>query len=84
MIFFFFMINTSFLRTLNLKRYQDFAEENRNRLKVYYIRTSIYMFNLIVNKINKETKLAKIPNKIYTKCNCKSPIKSIYISVIRT
>jgi hypothetical protein len=35
------MLSTSFLRTLNPKKYQDIAEENRNRLRVYYIRTSI-------------------------------------------
>lgn len=32
------MLSTSFLRTLNPKKYQDFAEENRNRLRVFYIR----------------------------------------------
>ena len=33
------MISTSFLRTLNLKKYHDYTEENKNKLKVFYIRT---------------------------------------------
>lgn len=74
------MISTSFLRTLNLKRYQDFAEENMNRLKVFYIRTGI-PYSIVVNKINKETKLKKVKPKIFNKCNCKNKSKSNHIDI---
>lgn len=47
------MISTSFLRTLNLKKYQDFAEENRNRLKVFYIRTGTLRLTKLTKSTNK-------------------------------
>ena len=59
------MISTSFLRTLNLKKYQDFTEENKNRLKVFYTRT--------LNRMNKNNQKENKVQKLKTnRCLCKS------------
>lgn len=61
------MISTSFLRTLNVKKYQDFTTETKNRLKVFYARS--------LSRMNKET-LAnqRLHSGNKNPCLCKSKL----------